>query len=109
MADNVLLNSIFETESVAEEIIFNAKARRKEKTDQARAEADKIRETAKSHAAAEHKNSLQRANVEGGRLLADIKNDAELQAARIAEAAQALRPAALKKVVEGIVRICADS
>lgn len=109
MADNDLLNSIFETEGVAEEIIFNAKAQRKEKTDKARLEADRIRETAKSHAAAEHKNTLQRAGADGEKLLAEIRHAAEKKAAGITEAAKAQKPDAVKNVAEGIVKICADS
>ncbi|MHB8964216.1 MAG: hypothetical protein ACYC5K_13800, partial [Saccharofermentanales bacterium] len=104
MADNDLLNSIFDTESVAEEIIFNAKAQRKEKIDKAHAEAERIRETAKSRAAAEHKKSVMRAGAEGEMLLAEIKSDAEAKAAGITEAAQALMPEAVKKVAEGIVK-----
>ncbi|MHB1454939.1 MAG: hypothetical protein ACYCYM_13430 [Saccharofermentanales bacterium] len=109
MADTDLLNSIFDTESVAEEIIFNAKAQRREKTDHAHAEADRIRETAKSHAAAEHKNRLQRAGNDGERLLAEIKDAAATKADGIIEAAKVHKPDAVMKVAEGIVKICADS
>ena len=108
MAEHQFLDSIYETEGVAEEILFNAKARRKEIVENARAQAEEIHEKARTKAAADHKAALRVARDEGVEILAGIREDASREADRITESAGAAKAGAVRIVAEGIVKYCAD-
>ena len=108
MSETNFLESIRETEGVADEMIFNAKAAMKDQINDARKQAAEIIDKAKSEAAIQHKKHLDNASGEAAAVRQSAVEDAEKEADSIRLEASKLLKTAAERTAEGIVKIFGD-
>ncbi|MDD4327407.1 MAG: hypothetical protein PHN99_05630 [Eubacteriales bacterium] len=108
MSEISFLDSILETEGVAGEMIFNAKAARKDRIDKAKEQADDIRINARSQVAKRHKKAIDDAMNDAKVIRESIIADADKEARKLREDSGPLIKQAAEKTAEGIVSIFGD-
>ncbi len=108
MSETDFLKTILETEGVAGEMIFNAKASMKDRVSQARSRADEIRNNARIKAAEKHKECLADANAQAAASREAVLAETASDAGKLKAEASLRMETAAKKTAEGIIKIFAD-
>jgi vacuolar-type H+-ATPase subunit H len=108
MPEKEYLDTILETESIAEKIEYDAKSARKELISRAKDEADDIIAKSKKNAETKFREAVRKLKDEAEKYLAESNNNAAVKADELSRSAEAKKDEAILKVAERIIGYCVN-